>query len=299
MAKRPPAVRERTNEFLRDLRSEYHTALFAECIRFRGGDIPNMADAASPMSSAIAKRMVQSLAVKVGKGEVSAQALGASFGEATAKFLRKAFARLQHIRPGDWTFSTAQGSGGIARFSQYTHITEIQAVMEKYPELKASLGGDYLITPDIVVSRRCLSDEEINANTPLLDPNDMCAKRSPLRKGNVKGDPSTLHASISMKWSMRSDRAQNARTEALNLIRNRKGATPRIVVVTFEPLPGRIASIAMGTGDVDCTYHAALDELLAAAKEADKSGAQLELLQTLTNGQRLRDISDLPLDLAS
>jgi hypothetical protein len=71
------------------------------------------------------------------------------------------------------------------------------------------------------------------------------------------------------------------------------------MVVTFEPLPGRIASIAMGTGDVDCTYHAALDELLGAAKEADKSGAQLELLQTLANGQRLRDISDLPLDLAS
>lgn len=32
------------------------------------------------------------------------------------------------------------------------------------------------------------------------------------------------HASISAKFTMRSDRAQNSRTEALNLIRNRKGA---------------------------------------------------------------------------
>lgn len=87
--------------------------------------------------------------------------------------------------------------------------------------------------------------------------------------------------------------------EALNLIRNRKGQTPRIMVVTFEPLPRRIASIAMGTGDVDCTYHAALDELLIGAKAADKSGDQLELLLTLANGQRLRDITDLPLDFAS
>lgn len=294
-----PAPRKPAKHLLRDLRAEYHAALFADCVRLRNGSVPNMADAASPMSSKIAKEMVRLLAAEVPDGEVTAQALGASFGEATAAFLRKAFARLHHVRPGDWTFSTAQGSGGIARFAQYTHITEIQAVMEKYPELKASLGGDYLITPDIVVSRRPLTDEEINAAMPLVAPDDTCARRTALRQGNVKGDPSILHASISMKWSMRSDRAQNARTEALNLIRNRKGATPRIVVVTFEPLPGRIASIAMGTGDVDCTYHAALDELLAAAKKADKSGAQLELLQTLTNGQRLRDITDLPLDLAS
>ena len=35
---------------------------------------------------------------------------------------------------------------------------------------------------------------------------------------------------------MRSDRAQYSRTEALNLIRNRKGRLPHIVVVTGEPL---------------------------------------------------------------
>jgi hypothetical protein len=53
----------------------------------------------------------------------------------------------------------------------------------------------------------------------------------------------------------------------------------------------------MGTGDVDCTYHAALDELLVGAADSDFPDAY-ELLQTLVNGRRLRDISDLPLDLA-
>ena len=53
---------------------------------------------------------------------------------------------------------------------------------------------------------------------------------------------------------MRSDRAQNSRTEALNLIRNRKGNLPHIVVVTGEPMPARIASLALGTGDIDCVY---------------------------------------------
>ena len=76
-----------------------------------------------------------------------------------------------------------------------------------------------------------------------------------------------------------------------------KGQHPHIVVVTFEPLPTRVASIALGAGDVDCTDHAALDELIEAARETGRID-QLELLQDLINGQRLRDISDLPLDLA-
>jgi hypothetical protein len=54
---------------------------------------------------------------------------------------------------------------------------------------------------------------------------------------------------LSSKWTIRLDRSQNSRTEALNLIRNRKCPLPHIVVVT-EPLPSRIASIAMGTGDI-------------------------------------------------
>ena len=100
---------------------------------------------------------------------------------------------------------------------------------------------------------------------------------------------------------MRSDRSQNTRTEALNLIRNRKGKTPQIAVVAFEPMPSRLQSIAMGTGDVDCTYHAALYELIEAATEfaaGNPRDSQAEILNDLVAGRRLRDISDLPLDLA-
>lgn len=96
---------------------------------------------------------------------------------------------------------------------------------------------------------------------------------------------------------MRSDRAQNSRTEALGLIRNRKGHLPHIAVVTAEPLPSRLASLAMGTGDIDCLYHFALYELIEAVNQ---SGAEdsIEILNILVEGKRLKDISDLPLDLA-
>ena len=99
---------------------------------------------------------------------------------------------------------------------------------------------------------------------------------------------------------MRSDRAQNSRTEALNLIRNRKGNLPHIVVVTGEPLPSRLASLALGTGDLDCVYHFALYELIDAVREYGSQGREdiVETLENLVEGKRLKDISDLPLDLS-
>lgn len=96
---------------------------------------------------------------------------------------------------------------------------------------------------------------------------------------------------------MRSDRAQNTRTEALNLIRTRKGRTPHIVAVTAEPTSSRLASLALGTGDMDYVYHFALYELLESYEELGFDEG-LELLNTMIDGKRLRDISDLPLDLA-
>ena len=96
---------------------------------------------------------------------------------------------------------------------------------------------------------------------------------------------------------MRSDRAQNARSEALNLIRNRKGRLPHVVVVTGEPTPSRLSSLALGTGDVDCVYHFALPELVSAVEEMDNDDSA-ELLKIMIEGNRLKDISDLPLDLA-
>ena len=129
----------------------------------------------------------------------------------------------------------------------------------------------------------------------MLVVDDTLSRMADLRE--VNGGKAILHASISAKWTMRSDRAQNSRTEALNLIRNRKGHLPHIVVVTGEPLPSRISSLALGTGDIDCVYHFALNELIAAVNDYDHDDIK-EMLKTLVEGKRLKDISDLPLDLS-
>jgi hypothetical protein len=48
---------------------------------------------------------------------------------------------------------------------------------------------------------------------------------------------------------------------------------------------------------MDCVYHSALYELHEAIAEIDNED-QMDMLNTLVEGRRLRDISDLPFDLA-
>ncbi len=75
---------------------------------------------------------------------------------------------------------------------------------------------------------------------------------------------------------------------------------PHIVGITAEPTPKRIASIAMGISDLDCIYHVALPELQKAVESSleGSRSEQKEDLEMLIAAKRLRDISDLPLDLA-
>jgi hypothetical protein len=62
-------------------------------------------------------------------------------------------------------------------------------------------------------------------------------------------------------------------------------------------MPGRLTSIALGTGDIDCVYHFALLELRETLQELMMSDA-LDTLDLMVKGKRLKDIADLPLDLA-
>ena len=71
----------------------------------------------------------------------------------------------------------------------------------------------------------------------------------------------------------------------------------------MEPLPSRIASIAQGTGDIDCTYHCALPELQTAMDDligrstSSTLVSETRILSALIDGRRLRDVADLPFDL--
>jgi hypothetical protein len=246
------------------------------------------------MSVRIALGIAQKLKSETGRDRLAGQTSGSKFETIVELFLTSTFLKLNHLRPGNWVVKKmgTRASLGISEFEQYKHLTELASLARENPALAVALGSDYVIAPDIVIFRGPESDEAINTREAIVD--DEFARLTPLRSRNT--DLSTLHASISCKWTIRSDRAQNAKSEALNLVRNRKGKLPHVVAVTAEPMPSRIASLALGTGDLDCVYHFALPELRATLDETGDETGQ-DLITNLVIGKRLKDISDLPFDL--
>ncbi|WP_329518670.1 NgoMIV family type II restriction endonuclease [Spirillospora sp. NBC_01491] len=258
--------------------------------------VASNADKKQRTSVAIALGIAEDLAAQTIPKKLSGQQAGRQFEQAVEKFLERTFPFFQSLRPGDWTISNVGGSRSeyhIAKYEPYTHLADLASAVEENRALAAVLGNSYEISPDILVVRSPESDEAINRDQELVDAD--CGQYAVIRKANQ--DRSIVHAMVSCKWTLRSDRAQNARSEALNVIRNRKGRTPHTVVVTGEPAPSRLASLALGTGDIDTVYHFALPELIKAVDKTENDEA-ISMLDTLVRGKRLRDITDLPLDLA-
>lgn len=275
-------------------RKKYHKALLEKGVLTIDKDgVPSNADKSSKLSITIANGIAQALMAETAEKAVG-QTAGAKFELVNMEFLEATFPKLQNLRPGNWHIVELGNRNSIktSSFVQYEHLEYLSELTEKNAKLAASMGNDYMVAPDVVIYQDAIEDSEINKNLLIVD--STTSKMAYIRKET--GGLPILHASISAKWTMRSDRAQNSRTEALGLIRNRKGHLPHIVVVTGEPMPGRLASLALGTGDIDCMYHFALYELIEAV---EKSGAEdsKELLDVLIKGKRLKDISDLPLDL--
>lgn len=286
------------NVVLLQARRNYHKALIEKRVLTITTDgIASNADSNNAPSRAIAKTIAEKLGAEIG-AKVKGQTSGTLFEQITMQFVAETFPKLQHLRPGMWTVLNLGNQNAVktSDFAQYEHLAYLSQLVNENRQLSTMLGNDYMVAPDVVVYRSLYEDEEINQGNIYID-DDIC-KMADLRKKN--GGKPILHASISAKWTMRSDRAQNSRTEALNLIRNRKGHLPHIVVVTGEPLPSRLASLALGTGDLDCVYHFALYELLDAVHEYGRRGREdiIETLENLVEGKRLKDISDLPLDLS-
>lgn len=155
----------------------------------------------------------------------------------------------------------------ITDFAQYEHLARLKRLTDADPMLRTEVGQDYLVAPDVTVGLEL-------PHEPLL----------------------FLHAAVSCKWSIRSDRVQNIRHEGVILTRHRRGRQPHIVTVTAEPLPSRLASIARGTGEVDAVYHLCLDELITAATEVGPV-SQMDVLNELISQRRLFGMEDLLLDL--
>lgn len=277
-------------------RMKFHKSLLNSVLTCNSNGVPSNADKSQKSSVLFAMSIYKQLGgEQVGGGELSAQSKGDSFELEVCRFIKATFSRLEHVRPGKWQIIQVKErtKNVIGMYAQYSHLSELASYLNANRQMAAWLGNEYTVAPDVVVARDLESDADLNRRNGIVD--EASALAADLRKR--EGKLPLLHASISCKWTLRSDRAKNARAEALNMIRNRKGRQPHIVVVTGEPTPSRLASLALGTGDIDCVYNFALYELQKSVADSGNDEA-LNMLSTMIEGKRLKDISDLPLDLA-
>lgn len=276
-------------------RREFHEYLTSSgALAVDASGVASFADKDQHSSRTIAASIAAELGAPVGK-KLPGQRAGREFEVAVQHFVEATMPRLRSLRPGIWDVANVGGSRGeyhLSHYEPYTHLDDLAEAIRRDRTLESVLGNSYSVSPDVVVTRHPEPDGVINADELLVD--GQTGRMSIVRAAN--SGRAIVHAVISCKWTLRSDRAQNARSEALSVIRNRKGRTPHVVVVTAEPTPSRLASLALGTGDLDMVYHCALPELVRAVDALGNDEAEA-MLNTLVTGKRLRDISDLPLDL--
>ena len=228
--------------------------------------VPNCADVDNAESMRIAAGVLDVLGVANGVASVVPKDPGGPLEQAVRDHLAVALA---DGHPGrHW--QVGRGTV-ITTFDQYSHLSEVDALVRANPELRITIGMDYLIKPDVTVA---LTGVPTASALPLL------------------------HAAVSCKWTIRSDRVQNIRHECLQMIRHRRGRQPHLVTVTAEPLPSRLASIARGTGEVDAVYHIAYDALAASVAE-NANPEQADAWREVTGQRRVLNYELLVETLAS
>ncbi|MBD0865907.1 MAG: type II restriction endonuclease, partial [Rhodobacteraceae bacterium] len=188
--------------WLTQARRKFHATILESILTRSAVGVPSNADKASKPSIAVSNAILDQLRPTVTAQKLPGQTTGADFEGICATFVRLCFEHMGHLRPG--VFTVTKG-GGIAQFDQYAHLDDLEATVKANREIATAIGSDYLIKPDIVVSREPEDDANINAPGNLVDAET--ARLTSLRKANQ--DLAILHASISCKWTLRSDRAQN------------------------------------------------------------------------------------------
>ncbi|MEU4206797.1 NgoMIV family type II restriction endonuclease [Rothia terrae] len=284
------------NASLHNLRQEFHRNI-VKCglLSMNSDGIASNADKGNRASVFIAASIAEQLGVRPTFEKMKAQTAGHNFEAKVTDFLQSALTDFKDLSVGRRRVEHVLRRGHnfyLAEFEPYRHLAQLADAVTADSTLSTVLGNSYDISPDVVLLRSPEPDEFFNQNRTRVD--DSVALHSPLRL--VNNEAEIVEGIISCKWTLRSDRAQNARSEALNIIRNRKGRTPHIVVVTGEPTPSRLASLALGTGDIDMVYHFALPELQTAVEASGNDEAK-SMLNILIEGKRLRDISDLAIDV--
>ncbi|MEU5437705.1 NgoMIV family type II restriction endonuclease [Streptomyces sp. NPDC020719] len=206
----------------------------------------------------------------------------------------------------------------LEEFEQYAHLKALKSLaedtapevsdalsrleMELVPRQGAAPGIDLAELAADLRAAMAAADDRRRALIDLL------ADESPLRLDVAVDRPDTaarntnsgvlphLVAGFSLKWSLRTDRLQDPRTQGAKMASMRRGRMPHFATVTMEPRPYMLGRLGRGTGDLDCVYHLALPTLIDAVEAVYVGPArskQRDMFMRMVEQRRLRDYDDL------
>lgn len=196
-----------SKSFIGAERELFHKRLCESGLFVIDNGVASNADSSSIHSSEIAYRLANALSAPSRK-KLKGQTSGAVFEQEVSAYLSRTFREFQHLRPGVWEVRSLGNRGHRAAegVAQYEHLAHLAAMVERDRYLKMAMGNDYIVSPDVIVVRSLVSDDDINMGKEYID--NSVALAADLRERN--GGKPILHASISAKWTIRSDRARIA-----------------------------------------------------------------------------------------
>lgn len=115
-------------------RKKYHREICNKIVRVKQDktkavEYLNFADSGNKNSIIIAQGIIELTGFRIGQGTITGQRAGDFFEVITKDFIQDIFQQLQHLRPGNWLYSTEQTA--ISGFDQYAHLAHLAEIIKK------------------------------------------------------------------------------------------------------------------------------------------------------------------------
>ncbi len=110
-----------------EARKAFHAELLRATLTIDGDGVASNADKGNRPSIAIAKGIADLLKAETQGERAAGQTSGNRFESACAGFVRSAFKKLGHLRPGTWDIHQVTGRNRleISRYEQYAHLVAL------------------------------------------------------------------------------------------------------------------------------------------------------------------------------
>lgn len=278
---------------------------------YRDGN-PNTSDASSGLSVVLGKLLFEAMGIKCDVPALADNTVGGAMATMMSADLSEYFlTSAPHL--------TVRPEQALDTYEQYSHLgaatelrksmaTEVALTVKDLRRFAAKSPIETDARTQLITHLDKIDVEVMQAETKRLELLDLLGEESVLKldiaisratPGSAPLPSQHLITGLSLKWSLRTDRAQDCRTQGAKMASLRRGRMPHFATVTMEPRPSMLNLLGRGAGDVDCVYHLhlpalsqAIDEYCSGTRRKDRLKMRDNFLR-LCDQRRLRDYDEL------